>query len=277
MHFSDTWADAGAQKIPAAWRSTSVDTLAADLRAYVKTTLKAFTDAGIKLQILSLGNEITSGMLYPLGRIDKNNFAGFAKLWAAARAGVRDAVAAGTTNPQVMIHVDNGWKKDTMTWFFQGVFATGVVKTSDVDAIGVSFYPFYDTGATIAALTSSLSSLAQTYGKPLYVAETDYPTECTKVKLSASYPPSPAGQVQWTTAVINVLTSLPNKLGAGIFYWEPAYVSTAGLGSQCEAALLFSVDWSGWPKTKATALSSVAMFKQGSARTYEDFSVVASP
>jgi arabinogalactan endo-1,4-beta-galactosidase len=141
----------------------------------------------------------------------------------------------------------------------------------------VSFYPFYDTGATIAALTSSLSSLAQTYGKPLYVAETDYPTECTKVKLSASYPPSPAGQVQWTTAVINVLTSLPNKLGAGIFYWEPAYVSTAGLGSQCEAALLFSVDWSGWPKTKATALSSVAMFKQGSARTYDDFSMVASP
>uniref|UniRef100_K3WHT9 arabinogalactan endo-beta-1,4-galactanase n=1 Tax=Globisporangium ultimum (strain ATCC 200006 / CBS 805.95 / DAOM BR144) TaxID=431595 RepID=K3WHT9_GLOUD len=261
MHFSDTWADAGAQKIPSSWKASNIEVLASSLRTYVKSTLRSFTAAGIKLEILALGNEITGGMLYPLGRIQNNDFKGFAKLWAAARAGVEDAVAAGTSRPKVMIHLDNGWKKDTVAWFFQSLFATGVVKKSDVDVFGFSFYPFYDTRATVSALSSSLWHMANAYGKPIYVSETNYPTSCTKVKLSANYPTSAAGQIQWTKAVINVLRSLPKNLGAGIYYWEPAYVSTPGLGSQCEAALLFSVDWSTYPKTKAKALSSVSLYK----------------
>ncbi|RLN10826.1 hypothetical protein BBI17_008538, partial [Phytophthora kernoviae] len=55
MHFSDTWADPSDQTIPSSWDDTSVDTLAADLQAYVTSTLKAFTDGGVELDILSLG------------------------------------------------------------------------------------------------------------------------------------------------------------------------------------------------------------------------------
>ncbi|ETM54736.1 hypothetical protein L914_01990 [Phytophthora nicotianae] len=260
LHFSDTWADPTDQAIPSSWDDSSVTTLAADLQAYVKSTLKSFTDGGVDLEILSLGNEITKGFLFPIGEI-KDDFSNFATLWKAARQGVTDAVSAGTKQPKVMIHLDNGWKYETMSWFFKSLFDEGTVTTDDVDAFGFSFYPYYNTEATIDALTSSLTQLANTYKKPLYIAETDWPTECTKVKLSASYPVSAKGQSDWIAATIDVLTGLPNGLGAGIFYWEPAYLSVAGLGSSCESALLFSVKWEDGPKAYATALSSVNMFK----------------
>jgi arabinogalactan endo-1,4-beta-galactosidase len=260
MHFSDTWADPTDQDIPTSWDDTSVTTLAASLKAYVTSTLKSFTSAGVTIDILSLGNEITYGFLWPKGKISSGDYRNFATLWKAARQGVTAAVAAGTKQPKVMIHLDNGWKYATMSAFFKGLFATGTVSTSDVDVFGFSFYPFYNTGATIAALKSSLTLLANTYKKPIYIAETDWPTQCTKVTLSASYPVNAKGQRQWMAAIIDVLEGLPNSLGAGVFYWEPAYLTVAGLGSSCESALLFSVNWANWPTTYATALSSVYMY-----------------
>ncbi|KAL3661543.1 hypothetical protein V7S43_013303 [Phytophthora oleae] len=259
MHFSDTWADPTAQAIPSSWDDSSVSTLAADLQAYVTSTLKSFSDGGVDLDILSLGNEITNGFLFPTGKVS-NDFSNFATLWKAARQGVTDAVSAGTTQPKVMIHVDNGWKYETMSWFFKGLFAEGTVTTDDVDVFGFSFYPYYNTEATIDALTSSLTQLANTYNKPIYIAETDWPTECTKVTLSADYPVNAKGQSEWVAAIMDVLEGLPSSLGAGIFYWEPGYLSVAGLGSSCESALLFSANWDNWPETYATALSSVSMF-----------------
>ncbi|KAL4100067.1 hypothetical protein PRIC1_007864 [Phytophthora ramorum] len=260
MHFSDTWADPHHQNIPAAWDNSSVATLAADLQAYVTSTLQAFTDGGVDLDILSLGNEVTIGFLWPTGKIVNGEFNDFAMLWKAARQGVTDAVAAGTKQPEIMIHIDNGWDYDYVTDFFTGLFATGIVSTDDVDVFGFSFYPFYGVEATIDNLNSSLTQVANKYNKPLYVAETDWPTECANVTLSADYPISPEGQLQWVAAIKDVLQGLPSSLGAGIFYWEPAYLTVASLGSSCQSALLFSVNWDNWPQTYATALPSVYMF-----------------
>ncbi|KAJ8575752.1 hypothetical protein ON010_g3464 [Phytophthora cinnamomi] len=260
MHFSDTWADPHHQNIPAAWDNSSVETLAADLQAYVTSTLQAFTDGGIDLDILSLGNEITIGFLWPTGKLTTDNYNDFATLWKASRQGVTDAVAAGTKQPQIMIHVDNGWDYDYVSKFFTGLFANGTVTPDDVDVLGFSFYPFYGEEATIDALKSSLTQIANDYNKPVYVAETDWPVACENVTLSADYPVSPEGQVQWVNAIKEVLEGLPNGLGGGIFYWEPAYIKVASLGSSCASALLFDVDWTNWPLTRATAFSSVNMF-----------------
>ncbi|KAG2826764.1 hypothetical protein PC116_g7598 [Phytophthora cactorum] len=225
MHFSDTWADPTKQGTPTAWDSTSITTLSAAVKS-----------------------------------ISNGDYSKFATLWKAARQGVTAAVAAGTKQPKVMIHIDNGWRYSSVSAFFKGLFATGTVTTSDVDVFGFSYYPFYGTGATISALTSSLTQIANTYKKPIYIAETDWPTQCTKVTLSASYPVNALGQRQWVAAIMSVLNGLPNSLGAGIFYWEPAYLTVAGLGSSCESALLFSANWDNWPTTYATALSSVYMY-----------------
>ncbi|GMF15333.1 unnamed protein product [Phytophthora lilii] len=284
MHFSDTWAQPSDQQTPSAWDSSSVDTLAAACRKHVSSTLKAFTEGGVELDILSIGNEITDGFLYPTGKISNDDFSGFGKLWKAARDGVTDAVSAGTKQPKVMIHLDNGWKSETVSWFFKGLFADGTVTTDDVDVFGFSFYPYYNVNATLAALTASLTQMANTYNKPIYVAETDWPTNCSTVTLSEKYAVNAKGQREWVMAIMDVLEGLPNGLGAGVFYWEPGYISVPGLGSACGSNLLFSVNWDSWPDTHATALSSVYMFSEGSSaqqptnssqQTQTDFSLLS--
>ena len=128
-----------------------------------------------------------------------------------------------------------------------------MLTASEVDIMGVSFYPFYDSGATLNNLRSSLTNLANNYRKPIVVAETDWPVTCSGVALTEpSIPVSVQGQEEWTGDIKSVLTSLPNGLGQGICehleafaglarggltrivdYWEPGWVGNAALGSSC--------------------------------------------
>ncbi|KAI9740327.1 MAG: hypothetical protein M1834_004906 [Cirrosporium novae-zelandiae] len=264
LHLSDTWADPDSQEIPSAWPSDDIDDLASTLQDYVSSTLESFSDAGVDVSILSIGNEISSGFLFPLGEISDDDFSGFATLFAAARAGVDDAVSAGVSKPDVMIHLNNGYDESLQTWFYEGLVGTGTVSTDDWDVFGVSFYPFYGTDATLDNLQTTLTTLSSTYGKPMYVAETDWPEECSGVTLSeSSIAVSAEGQTTWVDDIIEVLEAVDN--GAGIFYWEPAFINNTALGSSCDDAILFDVDWSDWPETTVTARSSVDMYASSGA------------
>jgi arabinogalactan endo-1,4-beta-galactosidase len=50
--------------------------------------------------------------------------------------------------------------------------------TADFDIIGLSYYPFYNSAATLSNLKTSLSNLASAYGKEVIVAETNWPVSC---------------------------------------------------------------------------------------------------
>lgn len=120
-------------------------------------------------------------------------------------------------NIKTLIHLANGWDWSGLESFFGSVFIQGALEESELDYIGVSFYPFYGTGATISELQSSLTNLANTYQKNIVVAETDWPEACSGVQLSEpSIPVSISGQEQWTADIRNVLEDLPNGLGQGI-------------------------------------------------------------
>ena len=201
-------------------------------------------------------------MLWPLGQIKNNDFSGFATLYAAARAGVADAVIAGATQPEVMIHLNNGWDQAMQTWWYKSLLATGIVTADDFNVMGVSFYPFYDTRATFSNLQGSLNALAGAYNKPVIVAETDWPTACPGVPLSGtSISVDAAGQTEWVDGILQVLDGVPDGYGLGMFYWEPAFINNAKLGSSCsDAGLLFSVQWQR-STAVATALSSVDMYR----------------
>ena len=261
FHFSDSWADPTKQYIPAAWPS-DLASLSSTLRSYVSSTLESFHTSGIDLEIVSLGNEITNGMLWPTGKIVDNDFTNFATLFAAARQGVDDAVSAGVTKPLIMIHIDDGYNESLQTNWYASFLGTGTVSTADWDVFGVSFYPFYGTNATLDNLAASLAALTSTYQKPAIVAETDWPDDCEDVALSEpSVPISAAGQTEWVKDVIGVLDGVAGGLGQGVFYWEPAYLNNTSLGSNCSDAILFDVDWSRWPITTATARTSVNMYQ----------------
>lgn len=160
-----------------------------------------------------MGNEINSGILFPVGEISENGFDGLSQLLNSA---VHGGLAAGS--PQILIHLANGWDWSDLEYWYQGVFGIqGALTASEVDIMGVSFYPFYGTNATLANLKSSLTNLAYAYSKPIVVAETNWPVSCSGVTLSEpSIPVSVQGQEEWTDDINTVLTSLPNGLGQGI-------------------------------------------------------------
>jgi arabinogalactan endo-1,4-beta-galactosidase len=253
--------------------------------------MQSLSSAGVQLSIVSLGNEIRNGMLWPLGEVDPwasseseriSSFSNFATLYAAARNGVRDAVSAGVSQPQVMIHIDNGWDTQLQLNWFGALIGTGKVSTSDWDVFGFSFYPFYGTSATLSNLQTTLNTIANKYGKPVHVVETDWPNQCSgsdAPQLSdTSVPVSASGQSEWVHDIVNVLKQVPNGLGMfsfiqlhsarltnhrtgqGFSYWEPAWLNNTGLGSACQSAILFDADWSEYPKVTAYSLESAKMF-----------------
>jgi arabinogalactan endo-1,4-beta-galactosidase len=132
--------------------------------------------------------------LYPVGEISSNGIHPTSELLRSAIEGAKAAGFLGKT----MIHLANAWDGNDVSWFFSSVFVRGALAPADVDMIGLSYYPFYDTRATLDALNSSLTNLANTVGKPIVIVETNWPVACPNVALSEpSIPVSVIGQEIW--------------------------------------------------------------------------------
>ena len=134
-----------------------------------------------------------------------------------------------------MIHLDNGWNWSTQqSWYDKILASGGGLTASDYDIQGVSYYPFYNSAATLSSLSSSLANMVKKYGKEVQVVETNWPTACSGVTFpsdTTSIPFSPAGQETWLKTVASKVTG--SGKGTGLFYWEPAWIDNAGLGSSC--------------------------------------------
>ncbi len=170
---------------------------------------------------LQVGNEINNGLLWPVGEISSG---GFHQLSELLHSAINGAKAAG--NPKILIHLANGWNWSGLNSWFSGVYVPGALQASQVDIIGVSFYPFYDSGATLNNLKSSLTNLANNYGKPIVVAETDWPVSCSGGSLTEpSIPVSTSGQATWINDIKNILAGLPNGGGQGICTFRYSYLS----------------------------------------------------
>lgn len=249
LHYSDTWADPGKQAIPSGW-PTDLNGLNTKIYAYTKDVVTSFANQGTPASIIQLGNEINSGFLFPVGQISKNGYNGLSQLLHSAANGAR----AGSSSVKTMIHLANGWDRSSIaTWYknvlnYQGAFATG-----DVDIMGFSFYPFYNTDATLSALQSSMSGITSTYKKPFMIVETDWPVQCSGVSMSeSSIPISASGQETWVADIRNTISNVPGASPLGICYWEPGWIGNANLGSGCADNLLVS--------SNGATRSSIKMF-----------------
>ncbi|KAG8831875.1 hypothetical protein FRC17_002413 [Serendipita sp. 399] len=256
LHYSDTWADPAHQSIPSGW-PTDLSGLNTRIYTYTKDVVTSFKNAGINIDMIQIGNEIRQGLLWPVGKTP--NWSAASQLLNSGRSGAIDGNPSSP--PKIMIHIDNGWDWSLQQWWWDGIQVQGALTLDKVDYIGVSFYPFYGTSATLANLKSSLTNMANRYGRPIVVAETDWPASCSGTTLSEpSIPISASGQTQWVQKIAQVLCGLPGGLGKGIFYWEPTWLTNSGLGSSCQDSTLFSATWNGNVPT-ARARDSVNMFK----------------
>ena len=66
--YSDFWADPGKQRVPKAWRGMDADQLEQAVYDYTRETLLEMKDAGVLPQLVQVGNELTNGLMWPLGQ-----------------------------------------------------------------------------------------------------------------------------------------------------------------------------------------------------------------
>ena len=207
FHYSDTWADPGQQTVPAAWASHTYSQLLTDVYDHTYGILSYLKTNGITVTWVQVGNEINSGMLWPLG--STSNFSNLAGLINQGYS----ATKAVYPNAQVILHLANGYNNADFQWFFDGVKAAG----ANWDVIGMSHYPpvaswqTYDT-----ELAANMSNMVARYNKPVVISEIgmDYTQAATTASMIAD--------------VISKNKAL-GTYGLGVFYWEPeAYPNWQG-------------------------------------------------
>jgi arabinogalactan endo-1,4-beta-galactosidase len=260
-HYSDFWADPSHQTTPAAWANQDLATLAATVKSYTKSLVARFAAAGAPVDMIQVGNEITNGMLWPLGQIYQSDGEHWTQFVTLLNAGIAGAKAADPA-VKVMIHIDRGGDNAGSRYFFDAITSRGV----RFDVIGQSYYPFWH--GSLAALKANLNDLATRYGKDLVVAETSYPwtlgngdslanfvTATSQLPDGAKYPATPAGQAAYFEALRAVLAAVPGGHGAGFFDWEPGWLPGVGwepgAGNPNDNLTMF--DWTGMglPSLKA--------------------------
>lgn len=246
FHYSDIWADPGRQNIPKAWSAiTDLNLLGDSLYGYTLNTLLLLNNEGLLPEMVQVGNEINSEILQPEGKAKpdiywKRN----AFLLNKGIAAVREANSKSGKKIEVMLHIAQ--PENAIKWFADAS-ANGI---EPYDWIGISYYPLWSTVKT-KDLPYFINNLVTTHKKQLMVVETAYPHTLANADpannilddkaLVPGYPATPAGQKQY---MIDLVKLILQGGGAGLVYWEPAWVSSSaktpwGQGSHWDNATFF--------------------------------------
>ena len=256
FQYSDFWADPGKQIKPKAWRELSVPKLEQAVYTFTKQTMCTFLDAGVRVTMVQIGNELSNGLLWPEGRLDvEHGIAEYDNVARFVSAGIR-AVRESDPDILTMIHLDNGGNNELYRRWFDHYTARG----EDFDLIGLSYYPFWH--GTMDQLMANLNDIAVRYGKDLIIAEVSmgytmenyasyeqltaderkgYATKPALVE-RIGYPMTKEGQADFTTELLMRLDTVADGRVKGFFWWEPAWIPVPGSGWATAASLAYMND-----------------------------------
>lgn len=257
FHYSDWWADPGKQVTPKAWQGHSKDQLVKDVYNYTKKVMQNFQKAGVQPEMIQIGNEVKSGMLWPIGQLpSKDGDKAFSELMASGLKAIRDCDPDHKT--KLMVHLPDGGDNA----FYRNFFDTLINKNGvgDFDVIGLSYYPFWH--GPMANLRQNLNDISARYNKDVIVVETafgytnenfDNNKNCygPDEERIGGFRSTVQGQASGLRAVMEALADVPNGRGTGMFYWEPDW---------------YAVDGAGWKTGEGNEWDNLAMFdKNGKA------------
>ncbi|MEN6596078.1 MAG: glycosyl hydrolase 53 family protein [Clostridiaceae bacterium] len=251
LHYSDFWCDPGRQLMPKAWANLGLEALEQRVYDDTKETLLALRAAGLEPDIVQVGNEITNGMLWPLGRLSDpvpgERRTGYESLSRFVNAGCR--AVREVSRAKVMLHLERSGDNAVWREWFDELLSRG----ADFDVIGASYYPYWH--GNFEALRTNLNDMIARYQKDVMVVETAYaftsvhfdPTQAganlvinDSLKCydgsDAPYPLSIEGQRLFVNELLSLVASLDGGHGTGVYYWEPAWLPLKGSTWATEAA-----------------------------------------
>ena len=205
IHYSDFFADPNHQSIPEAWLYYDYETMLEAVREHTLDVLYALKEEGIKPEWVQIGNETPNGMLWPMGKVDRENghwdrYAGFTAMgYKAAKEAFPDIT--------VIVHVDNAYEQ--RDWFWESMQANG----GRWDMIGLSHYPMmsaWNGGKS----WQEMNVLAEMNIRRL-ISQWHCPVMIAEVGMFANHPESETVMEDF----IRRITAIDSC--AGIFYWEP--------------------------------------------------------
>ena len=250
VHYSDTWADPGVQTTPDEWKNLSFTDLKTAVATYTSTIITE-----INPDIIQIGNEINSGLLWPQGHLI-NQEAQCIALLSTASATIRTKAP----KTKIMIHYAGVNASDT-DWFF------GKVKSVNYDYIGLSYYPVWH-GKDLAVVKSTIDALGSKFSKKVVIAETAYPFTLgyndwtnnivgQSDQLVSGYPATPEGQKSYLLAIKDLVKT--SKSGIGFAYWGGEWISFKGKeaknGSTFENQAFYDFDNKALPVLQAFNLN----------------------
>ena len=246
FHYSDWWADPGKQNKPKAWVDLHGEALTAAVYDYTANVLRTLAKAGAMPDMIELGNEINSGILWPDGNTGipaADGIGGYdvlANLLSAGANAVRDVDPnSGNTGKRarIVLHLADGGDNT----LYKRVFDELIKRNVDFDVIGLSYYSNWH--GTMNAFRNNLNDVSARYGKDVVVAEAAYAytlqdSDSTanlfteKDQKPGGYKATVQGQATAIRNVIEAVAKVPKGRGLGIFYWEPEWYAVPGAGWQ---------------------------------------------
>ncbi|MCH5154008.1 MAG: glycosyl hydrolase 53 family protein [Clostridiales bacterium] len=245
IHYSDFWCDPGKQTIPKAWFGLDLVGLEKKVYEYTKSILATAEQNGIDIKFIQVGNEITNGMLWPVGKLDedvkpRSNYDSLKRLINAGVKACREVKPSAA----LVLHLERSYDQDLYNEFF------GQMTDIDYDIIGFSYYPYWH--GTFEQFFANIDNCKK-FGKRLMIVEVGYGFTLedyiknahggAHLVIDASvvdglgfvkdYPLTPEGQAKF------VRDLLPLAISHGVeavFWWEPLWIPGEGICWSSEEA-----------------------------------------
>ncbi len=219
FHCSDLWTDPSKQQEPKAWKGYTLEQKKEALNTYITESLNTIDPLKDVVDMVQVGNETTGGF------IGETNVSNMCVLFSAGAAGVK------TYNPdvKVVIHVESPHKGTMVTW-------AGNLQDNNVnyDILATSYYPYWH--GTLDNLKQQFETVKNTYCKDVMVAETSYAYtledsdgHANTVRVgnndNGADTTEPFTEQGQATAIRNLINTVNEAGGLGVYYWEPAWLT----------------------------------------------------
>lgn len=241
FHYSDFWADPGKQFIPKSWRNLSLEQLTQKVYNYTVETLNVAKNNGIDISYVQVGNEITNGMLWPIGQLveqkdgPRTNYGNFIQLLKAGIKACREV----TPSAAIILHLEKSYDQKIYDEFFTEMANANV----DYDIIGYSYYPYWH--GTFDQFYANVD-FCKKFGKRQMVVELGYAftaedylkhehggahlvvsnDNLATLGFMQEYPISPEGQMRFTQ---NFLQMAEQHGIEAVCWWEPLWIPGEGI------------------------------------------------